>query len=258
MPVVERARTGLVAVHSFWHAPTDAHVSREWWPRSCVAFTTLGSWEIRSTAGRAAVRTDAILVGEGGREYDCRHDDGMDDRALCVTYRQEVEPSTALVLALGSRLHAVRRSLVAELRGGEPDAAVIDDLCLDLLRLTRGVPDRLTRAGAATRSVVSRVRAEADARYTDPGLDLVAVAAAAGMSRTRFVHSFRELVGVTPHQYVLGLRTAHAARLLVGSRAPVTDICFASGFGSVARFHPAFRASFDVTPTVYRARYGGH
>jgi AraC family transcriptional regulator len=253
MPVVERARTALVVVHSFSHAPTDARASCEWWPRSCVAFTTFGSWEIRSSGGRGAVNTDSVIVGHGGKEYDCRHDVGVDDRALVVTYRREVEPSTGLVLPLGSRLHVLRRSLVRELRCDEPDATAIDELCVDLLTLTRSAMDRLRRPTAATRSAISQVRAQADARFTDPSLDLVAEAAATGMSRTRFVHCFREVVGVTPHQYVVELRTAHAARLLIQSRAPIAEVCFDSGFGSIARFNAAFRAVFGVTPTAYRA-----
>lgn len=69
------------------------------------------------------------------------------------------------------------------------------------------------------------------------------------------MHSFGELVGVTPQRYVVELRIAYAARLLVETRAPVTDVCFESGFGSVARFSAAFRAAFDVAPTTYRSRY---
>jgi len=103
------------------------------------------------------------------------------------------------------------------------------------------------------RMLVGRLRAVADARYTDPGLDLVAAAADLGLSRTRLVHAFRELVGVTPHRYVVELRTAHAAHRLRETADPVTRICFDSGFGSVARFLVAFRRAFGTTPSDYRA-----
>lgn len=255
MAVVERARTDLVAIHSFAHSPGDAYVACEWWSRSCVAFTTYGSWQVRSVRGRAEVHANTVLVGEGGTEYDCRHVDTMDDRALCITYRVDVEPSPALVIPLSTRLHAIRRSMVAELRRGEPDRTAIDELSLDLLALTRQSPGSSRRLSPATRSVIEQLRAEADGHYTDGSLDLVAAAATYGMSRTRFVHHFRELVGVTPHRYLVELRTTHAARLLAQTAVPVTEICFASGFGSIARFHAAFRAAFGMTPTAYRARH---
>lgn len=256
MLVVERARTDLVELHTFAHTPTDHHVANEWWPRSCVAFTAVGSWEIRCGRGRSEVRTDTVLIGEGRTEYDCLHEDGLNDRALCITYRTDVAPGQALALPVGPRLHALRRSLVTELRRTEPDGTTIDELCLDLLALTRYPVERPRRPAATTRAVIARLRAEADSRYTDPSLDLVAEASFLGMSRTRFVHSFRELVGVTPHQYVLALRTTQAARLLTSTRTPVTEICFATGFGSVARFQVAFRDAFGATPTTYRGRYG--
>ena len=60
---------------------------------------------------------------------------------------------------------------------------------------------------------------------------------------------FREVVGTTPHRYLVERRVAHAARLLATGDIPVTDICFDSGFGSVARFQAAFRRAWGVTPS---------
>ena len=45
----------------------------------------------------------------------------------------------------------------------------------------------------------------------------------------------------------------HAARLLRDTGVPVTDVCFASGFGGVPSFHSAFRAAYGMTPSAYRA-----
>ena len=61
------------------------------------------------------------------------------------------------------------------------------------------------------------------------------------------------VVGTTPHRYLVERRVAHAARLLVTTGVPVAEICFASGFGSVARFQSAFRRAWGITPTQYRA-----
>ena len=103
-------------------------------------------------------------------------------------------------------------------------------------------------------SIRSASRAEAAAQYTEPEFSLVAEAVALGMSRTRLVRAFQDVTGLTPHRYLRGLRTTHAARLLAGTTAPVTEICFASGFGSMTRFHAAFHEAFGTTPTGYRAR----
>ncbi|HEX7993130.1 MAG TPA: helix-turn-helix domain-containing protein [Streptosporangiaceae bacterium] len=46
---------------------------------------------------------------------------------------------------------------------------------------------------------------------------------------------------------------ARAAELLATGDAPVTDVCFASGFGSVARFQTAFKRAWGMPPSEYRA-----
>ncbi len=84
----------------------------------------------------------------------------------------------------------------------------------------------------------------------------MAEAAALGMSRTRLIHAFRDAFGVTPHRYLVELRTIHAARLLAQTRTPVTDVCYGSGFDSMSRFDPAFRAAYGCTPSQYRKRHG--
>jgi AraC-like DNA-binding protein len=255
MPDIELAHTGLVVVESFAHSPGDAADATEWWPRSCIAFTTFGSWEVRCGRGGGAVDAGTVLVAAGGSEFGCVHEEGMDDRALCVTYRSEVDVGPAVLLPLGRRFHGLRRAIAAALRSVEPDGDEIDQLGLALLQLAREGGDRPRRPRPRTAILIARLRDAANARYADPTFDLVAEAAALGMGRTRMVHAFQEIVGVTPYRYVVELRLTHAARLLTETPMPVIEACFASGFGSVARFNAVFRDAFGVTPTAYRARY---
>jgi AraC family transcriptional regulator len=92
-----------------------------------------------------------------------------------------------------------------------------------------------------------------DHEYADPALDVVTAGSMLGLSRTRMIHVFGAVVGTTPHRYLVERRVARAALLLATSDLPVTDICFASGFGSVARFQTAFRRGWGMTPSQYRA-----
>jgi len=256
MPVLERARTDEVIVGSFSHEPGERTTAVEWWHEPCIAFTTFGSWEVRCRRGAGEVRPGAVLVTEAGAEHDCQHPDGADDRMLCVLYLGEVDPGPALLVPQVAALNSLRRSLVAVLRSGDPDRGEVDALSLALLQAVREAPGHSAGPGERSRALAGRLRAEADARFTEPDLDLVAEAVALGMSRTRFVHVFRDVVGITPHRYVIELRTSHAAGLLRGTRAPVSDICFDSGFGNLPSFHAAFRAAYGTTPSGYRAAYG--
>jgi AraC-like DNA-binding protein len=256
MPMLERVRTDKVVVGSFCHEPGEPATAVEWWQEPCIAFTTFGSWQVRSRRGKGEVTPGAVLVTEAAAEHDCRHPGGVDDRMLCVLYRSHVDPGPALLVPQVAALHSLRRSLVAALRPTDPDRGEVEALSLALLEAVRISPGSSPRPGKRSRAVVGRLRAEADACYRDPGLDLVTQAQTAGLSRTRFVHVFRDVFGVTPHRYVVELRASYAARLLRSTSVPVTDICFDSGFGSMPSFHAAFRAAYGVTPSAYRAGHG--
>jgi AraC-like DNA-binding protein len=256
MPLLERVRTGQVVIGSFYHEPGEPATSVEWWQKPCVAFTAFGSWEICARRGSGAVTPGGVLVSEGRAEHECRHPDGADDRMLCVLYRGEVDPGPVLVVPQVAALHSLRRSLVAELRRADPDPGEVEALSLALLAAVREAPGSSPVPGERSRALVRRLQAEAGARYREPGLNLVAQARALGVSRTRFVHVFRDVAGVTPHRYVVELRTSHAARLLRDTLVPVTDICFDSGFGSMPSFYAAFRAAYGMTPGAYRAGHG--
>ncbi len=254
--MLERVRAEHVIIGSFFHEPGERAAVTEWWPEPSIVFTSHGAWEVRARRGHGDVTPDTVLVNEPAAEHDCLHPHGLDDRMLCVLFREDVDPGRALLVPHVPALHSLRRSLMAELRLAVPDGAEIDALGMAMLQAVRDVPatlDAAPRPGKRSRTLVQRLRTEADARYRDPDFDLVAEARALGLSRTRFVHVFRDVVGVTPHRYLVELRTGHAARLLRETGAPVTDICFASGFGSVPSFHLAFRAAYGMTPSAYRA-----
>jgi AraC-like DNA-binding protein len=256
MPMLDRVHAEHVIIGSFFHEPGERAAVTEWWAEPSIVFTCHGSWAIRARRGRGDVMPDTVLMNEPAAEHDCLHPHGLDDRMLAVLFREDVDPGPALLVPQVPALHSLRRSLVAELRSAVPDAAEIDALGMAMLTAVRDVPATVgaaPRPGSRSRALVQRLRAAADARYRDPDLDLVAEARELGLSRTRFTHVFRDVTGVTPHRYVIELRTGHAAGLLRGTGESVTDICFASGFGSVPSFHSAFRAAYGMTPSAYRA-----
>ncbi len=251
---VTHARTALVEIESFSHDPGEPARASEWWPRLSLGFTTAGRWEVRSSRGSGVLDPATLLIGAGEAEHECRHPDGVDDRMLCVTYLTEADPGHQVALPVGARLHGLRRRLAGELARGEPDQGELDGLALALLAMVRDGGERARRPSARTRQLVGQLRHHADACYADPDFDFAAAASGAWLSRTRLVHAFRDVVGVTPHRYLTGLRLTRAARLLGDTSLPVTQICFDCGFGSLARFHAAFKEAFGVPPAAYRRR----
>ena len=71
-------------------------------------------------------------------------------------------------------------------------------------------------------------------------IDSNVLAAAARLSRFRFIHAFTERYNISPHQYLLRTRLAAAKRLLATSRETIDVIAAATGFRSGACLNRAF------------------
>ena len=76
------------------------------------------------------------------------------------------------------------------------------------------------------------------------------------MSPYHFLRTFREVVGVTPYQYVLRTRLHRAAVRLRRSSAPISTIAFDAGFNDLSTFNRRFRRLMGSSPRAYRARGG--
>jgi AraC-like DNA-binding protein len=85
-------------------------------------------------------------------------------------------------------------------------------------------------------------------------LSLADLAGEAAMSRYHFLRTFRQVVGMTPHQFILRTRLHTAAIELRRSGRPVLDIALDAGFADLSTFNRRFRATMGVTPSRYRGR----
>lgn len=242
----------------FWHTPDDGAVATEQSPATSLTFTASGAWRLKSSAGAGQVDPGWLLALRPGDEYECRHPDGVADRSLSVTFVREQEPVSGSLVRIGERGRQLRRRLYRAAMARYSDPEELDAVAASLLAWARWPGEDAPRIGARTRARVAEVRREADRSFADAELDLVAAGKATGLSRTRLIHAFRELVGLTPHRYLLERRVSHAARLLADGDMPVAEACFASGFGSLARFNAAFRTAHGLPPSRYRAVCRGH
>ncbi|MHB8487748.1 MAG: DNA-3-methyladenine glycosylase 2 family protein [Candidatus Dormibacteria bacterium] len=80
------------------------------------------------------------------------------------------------------------------------------------------------------------------------------IAGRLGLSARHLRRLFQEQVGVTPAQLARSSRAHFARRLLDDTDLPITDIAFASGFGSVRQFNRTVSDIFRATPRELRAR----
>ena len=75
------------------------------------------------------------------------------------------------------------------------------------------------------------------------------------MSDESFSRFFRNKTGRTPNRYLIDYRLGIAARLLLTTQHPVSEIGFSCGFNTLCHFNRLFRESKGCTPSEFRERF---
>lgn len=83
-------------------------------------------------------------------------------------------------------------------------------------------------------------------------LTLERLAAEAGISKFHFTRLFREKVGQTPYRYLLEIRLAAAAKMLVTTDLRVAEIALLCGYPIASHFTTAFSARYGAPPLEFR------
>ena len=82
----------------------------------------------------------------------------------------------------------------------------------------------------------------------DQQLTLAELSQVAGMSPYHFARTFKQVTGVTPHQYVLNARVEHAKGLLLQGKLTLAEIASQVGFFDQSHFTRSFKRLVGVTP----------
>jgi transcriptional regulator GlxA family with amidase domain len=149
------------------------------------------------------------------------------------------------------------------------------DLCLHMVRADHGAEaaNRIAR-----RIVVAAHREGGQAQYVErplpaegagslaatrvwmlerlgEPLTVAAMASHAGYSPRSFARRFVAETGVTPLQWLITQRVAHAQRLLEGTDLPVEQVATQAGFGTAAALRQHFARSVSTSPSAYRRTF---
>lgn len=236
----------------------------------CIAAVTEGTFQYRSARGTAVLAPGALLLGAHGSSFECGHEHAVGDRCLSFGFApSEFEKLVSDVEGARSasfpapRLPPVDCLLpllaAAEAARDHNDAQELEELAF---RLAGAVVRILNDARRPSRSptfkderritrALRRIEAHAEER-----LSLSLLADEAGMSPYHFLRSFRQIVGMTPHQFVLRARMHRAAVRLRRSGDTVSAVAFAAGFNDLSTFNRRFKRVTGVSPTAFRAGAG--
>ncbi|MBA2400823.1 MAG: helix-turn-helix transcriptional regulator [Bradyrhizobium sp.] len=203
----------------------------------------------------------SILVGHPGDEYTCTHDHVCGDE--CLSFFLDPE----LVEAIGDRAEIWRIGSVPPLAElmvlGELAQTAADgnsDIGLDevghmfasrFVEVVSGKPRKVGPDAARDRRRAVETALWIDA-HSHRQIGLEDAAAQAGISPFHFLRLFSDVLGVTPHQYLVRSRLRHAARRLADDDSSITDIAYDVGFGDLSNFVRTFHRAAGVSPLRFR------
>jgi AraC-like DNA-binding protein len=232
-----------------------------------IAAVTAGSFQYRSRQGAATLAPGSLLLGNAGACFECGHTHARGDRCLAFHYTPAFFEA-ALAEVPGARAATFSRAslpalpelmpLVAETEAardaGDDDA--LEELALRFIAavaaLQRGV--RATHRPPTVRderrvtAVLRRIEREPQAPLT-----LAVLAREAGASPFHLLRTFRQVAGLTPHQYILRTRLHRAALALRRGAGSVTDIAYDCGFNDLSTFNRRFRRIMGMPPSGWRS-----
>jgi AraC family transcriptional regulator len=238
----------------------------------CIAAVTEGTFQYRSSLGAATLAPGALLLGNVGHCFECGHDHATGDR--CLSFQLAPDYVEAIVAAVpGARrtgfaiprlppLPSVAPLLAAaEAARDDGDTAELEELTVGLVGAVaatlneRGRDERPASPRDIRRVTLALRRIEVEAHHhTASRLALSDLAREAAMSPYHFLRTFRQVVGVTPYQFVLRTRLHRAAVRLLRSYEAISTIVFDTGFNDLSTFNNRFRRVMGMSPSAFRAR----
>lgn len=245
----------------------------------CIDFIQTGFFEYRSFRRQEEVHTGRILISKPNFPYTIRHVDDQPDttttfrfspaffQQITVNYSREAgwflqnHDVHSIVInsdAALDHLHHIFLQQVSPIDHTAPDKLYMDELVLHLLDTIMGklgnIPAAAPLAGPLKLYHLPTIEQAQEylLQHFREDISLQQVAQHCHTSPFHFSRLFKAILGVSPHQYLLGVRLHQAKHLLAATRQPVSEIAFECGFNNLEHFATAYRKHYQVSPSAYR------
>ena len=156
------------------------------------------------------------------------------------------------------RLNEALNELVAQQEGsGAMSASLLKQVIVALMRRSLNTPGAwLERFAMLSDPQIARAFSE---MVAEPGADhtVNSLAQVACLSRSAFMSRFASVMGRSPMTVLRDLRMRRAAQMLEAQSLSVGQVAHDVGYASRSSFVRAFRETYGVDPTEYRAQRRG-
>jgi AraC-like DNA-binding protein len=232
----------------------------EQFPAHSISYVRKGSFGCHCRGRSHELVAGAMLIGFPGDEYVCTHDHVVGDECLSFFLAPDLVDAIgdARMWQIGSLPPLPEMMVLAELAqtaaDGNSDVGLDEVGHLLAARFVEAVSGRKSKP--LTANLRDRRRAVESALWIDANshraIALDDAAEQAGISPFHFLRLFSQVLGVTPHQYLVRSRLRHAARRLADDDSPVTDIAYDVGFGDLSNFVRTFHRAAGASPMRFR------
>jgi len=233
----------------------------EQYPAHSISYVRKGSFGCHCRGRFHELVAGSILVGHPGDEYICTHDHVYGDECLSFFLSPELVETIgddAAVWRIGAAPPLPELMVLGELAQTAADGS--SDIGLDevghvfatrFVEVVSGRKQKPVTAMARDRRRAVETALWIDAHSHRP-IGLEDAADQAGISPFHFLRLFSEVLGVTPHQYLVRSRLRHAARRLADDDSAITDIAYDVGFGDLSNFVRTFHRAAGASPLRFR------
>ena len=231
-----------------------------------IAAVTDGTFRYRTWQGAAVLVPGAVLLGNAGACFQCGHEHSHGDRCLAFHFAPahldaivgdiaDARLTSFAVPSLPPLPQLLPVLAAAEAARDDGDISAFEELAIRLagavaMLLARAQPPRRRPSARDERRITAAVRRIE--RQAQEALTLAELARDAAMSPYHFLRTFRQVTGLTPHQFILRLRLHRAAVRLRRSDEAVSTIAFDVGFNDLSTFNRRFRRLMGENPGSYR------
>ena len=171
-------------------------------------------------------------------------------------------PESSGVLMESPVVEDSAKSLLSE-RVDRDEAPIVEDLASSPVHESEGraevqeaeVPSQPKALSKEDERFCRKLERLVNTRMRNPNLNIDVIAAQFGMGRTNFYRKVRELMGMSPNDYLRKCRMERAAELLRTTVLPVADVCAQVGMPDAQYFSRVFKSYFGMPPSAYREQH---
>jgi AraC-like DNA-binding protein len=227
-----------------------------------IAYVRNGSFGCTKRGQSFELVAGSLLVGHPGDEYICSHDHHVcGDECLSFFLAPELVDEiggNADVWRTGCAPPLPELMVLGELAQasacGQSDVGLEEvghAMASRFVEVVSGRTQKPVQAAARDRRRAVETALWIDA-HSHRAIELQDAAEQAGLSPFHFLRLFSNVLGVSPHQYLVRSRLRHAARLLADDDRAVTDVAYDVGFADLSNFVRTFHRAAGVPPLRFR------